>query len=177
MKKIKQLVFTLVVAIISTISVQATPVFAMETAEEYVSEYSDNEAVYVCSFDLGDGLSCDAYMIPALSLLASGTITKTVAFNLSYEGTYFATLQQTTSWSYDGVNRPTLLSSSNVFQTTDTSKNRGVAISETTSNFQESARIYTMKADIYYNTSFLSRTNFSTICDKNGQLSYSCTDD
>ncbi len=145
-----------------------------ETAD---AQYYNDGASFIQSINLGNGLVCEIYEIPTISAYASGTITKTHDFALYYSGTYFGYLEQTTSWTYDGTNRPTFNSASNTFYSTDTSKHYLTSESSTTSNYGTTSKQYNRKAKVYYNSSYIATTNFTTICDKNGNLSFACTDD
>lgn len=142
---------------------------------EEIKDNADNR-VFVETIDLGNGLECSIYEGIALSTYADGTISKTNDFELSYEGTFFGYLSQTTSWSYDGVNRPTLLSYSDTFHSTDPSKNYLSSKGSSTSTYGTSSRKYTLTAEVYYNSKYIATTDFSTICDKNGNLSFISND-
>lgn len=183
MIRLKNNLMLLMAMLVSVISIQLPCVYAMESntnlalREVPQSEYSNDNATFVQEIDLGDGLVCKIYEVSTISPLTSGTTTKTHDFSLYYSGTYFGYLSQTTSWTYDGTNRPTLNSSSNTFYSTDTSKHYLTGKGSTTSNYETTSKKYTRKADVYYNNSYIATTNFTTICDKNGNLSFACTDD
>lgn len=135
-----------------------------------------NNSIFLETIDLGNGFECSVYEEWRTTSFSTNTITKTHDFFLSCNGTNFGYLRQTTSWSYDGTNRPTCLSSSNTFYSTDTSKNYLSGQGSTIAAHGSSSTIYTRIADVYYNTKYIATTEFSTICDKNGNLSFSCTD-
>lgn len=147
-------------------------VMAMEPEDD-----SNEDSVYVCSYDLGNGLTCEVYEIAGVDICAAGTVNKTYDFNLYYAGTYFGYYRQATSWSYDGVNRPTLLSYSNTFYSTDLSNHYVSIVSHYTANEGTSSKKYNRKEKVYYNRAYIATTNFATICDKNGNCSSLCIDD
>lgn len=183
MMKIKNNLILLMAIFISIISAQAPCVNAKEADlnlainEISQSEYSNINASFVQEINLGNGLVCKIYEIPTISPSASGTTTKTHDFSLYYNGSYFGYLRQTTSWTYDGTNSPTLNSYSDTFYSTDISKHFLNGKSSTESNYSATTKQYNKKADVYYNNSYIATTNFTTICDKNGNLSFACTDD
>lgn len=183
MIRLKNTLMLLMAMIISITSIQAPCVYAKElntnlTLKEIPQhEYSNDNATFIQTIDLGDGLVCKIYEVATISPFASGTTTKTHDFSLYYSGTYFGYLRQTTSWTYDGTSRPTLNSSSNTFYSTDTSNHYLNGKGSATSNYGSTSKQYNRKADVYYNKSYIATTNFTTICDKNGNLSFACTDD
>lgn len=108
--------------------------------------------------ELGNGLFCKVYEIDVAVVNSSGTQSAVHDFSLYYGDTYFGTLRQTTSWSYDGVNRPTLDSYSSVFYSTDVDNNYLKGVSSTTTAYGTSVRAYNCKADVYYNKSYIGTT-------------------
>lgn len=131
----------------------------------------------VAEVELGNGLFCKIYEIDADVVYSSGTKNYTHDFDLYCDGTYFGTLRQQTTWSYDGVNRPTLDSVKNHFTSTDLEKNYLEIVNSTLSNYGTSSTSYNFQVKVYYNKIYLATTTFSTICDKNGSVSSIAVDD
>lgn len=172
MKRVKKLLGMLIIMITFIL----TPGFIAE-AYDNEGEYENAYAKYVGEFNVGNGITCEVYEIPTIQLDAGGTKSKTYDFTLSYGGTYFGYLRQTTKWSYDGVNRPTLLSKSSTFYSTDPSKHYLLGRGDSTEDNGNYGRQYTRKADVYYNNNRIATTNFTTICDRSGNFYNTCTDD
>ncbi len=133
-------------------------------------------SVLLDTVDLGNGLKCSIYERQEVASFSANVISKTFTFSLTCGGNYLGYLDQTTSWSYDGVNRPVCLSNSNTFHSTDPSKNYLINKGSTTTHYGSSSSKYTMLADVYYNTKYTATSEFSAICDKNGNPTPVCTD-
>ena len=51
------------------------------------------------------------------------------------------------------------------------------AVSTYTSDYGTSSRKYVKVSKVYYNSTFIATTDFTTICDKNGNCSYVAVDE
>ncbi len=143
---------------------------------QYDKSVENGDVVYVETYDFGNGLIGDIYKSAnIIETRASGTANGYTEIRLKYNGTYFGTLTQKVSFKYDGVNVPTYISSSNEWYSPDPDKNYLVLDSAWT-KADGTALIYVMRADVYYNNSKIGKTDFSTTCDKNGNLSYNDVD-
>lgn len=181
MKRIISII-TVILILLSTLCVNCPVVHAASETDgsnalkQEESLYSEEGAVLVDTIELESGIVCKIYTIASHNLRGTGTIQETHDFSLSYGENYFGYLRQITSWSYDGTNRPTFLSGSNTFYSIDGSKHYLNSVSTYTAQYGTSSRSYNKEANVYYNNTYIATTTFTTICDKNGNTSFACTD-
>ncbi len=154
----------------------------LHNEEIEVRQVSDNEDwsgtegfSYVETIVLREGLVCEIYEKKPIFTTMSSTAYGETDFRLYYEGTNFGYLRQKTTWTYDGINRPTYVRGSNVFYSINDAGTL-TTVEAYTANYSTSGKKYVNAAEVYYNSVYLATTEFTTICDKNGNCNYLATD-
>ena len=127
----------------------------VEITDKILGEF-ENKGTFVQTVNLENGLVCDIYKADETYLISNNTKTVTYNFRLSCNNVEFGYLSQITSWSYDGINYPVLLSASDKFYCLDPNtqylKNESTDI---INNSTTKSTEYCRTASVYYNSTYL----------------------